>query len=63
MAVRAKAKINTYINYIETEIRPVRHVKVVPKVMFVADMRAGRDCSFFRKNRPNQLIYLVNSTL
>ncbi|PKV44081.1 CSS domain containing protein [Janthinobacterium sp. 61] len=25
--------------------------------------RAGRDCSFFRKNRPNQLIYLVNSTL
>lgn len=27
------------------------------------DQRAGRDCSFFRKKRPNQLIYLVNSTL
>lgn len=35
----------------------------VLKLPVNTELRAGRHCSFFRKKRPNQLIYLVNSTL
>ena len=38
VAMGAKAQIDTYIDYVDPGIRPVRDVKVVPQVMLVADV-------------------------